>query len=103
MKPPLPEKLKDLVEKAIKLNKSQRRIKKEAMELQRLFSSLTSTEQLVARQVAKGLSNKLIGEVLGMSERTVQSHRGKIFSKLDVENAVELFQFLSDMDNSSSL
>ncbi len=103
VKPPLPEKLKDLVEKAIKLNKSQRRIKKEAMELQRLFSSLTSTEQLVARQVAKGLSNKLIGEVLGMSERTVQSHRGKIFSKLDVENAVELFQFLSDMDNSSSL
>ena len=103
VKPTLPEKLKDLVEKAIKLNKSQRRIKKEAMELQRLFSSLTSTEQLVARQVAKGLSNKLIGEVLGMSERTVQSHRGKIFSKLDVENAVELFQFLSDMDNSSSL
>lgn len=103
VKPPLPEKLKELVEKAIKLNKSQRRIKKEAMELQRLFRSLTSTEQLVARQVAKGLSNKLIGEVLGMSERTVQSHRGKIFSKLDVENAVELFQFLSDMDNSSSL
>ena len=103
VKPPLPEKLKDLVEKAIKLNKSQRRIKKEAMELQRLFSSLTSTEQLVARQVAKGLSNKLVGEVLGMSERTVQSHRGKIFSKLDVENAVELFQFVSDMDNSSSL
>ena len=103
VKPPIPEKLKDLVEKAIKLNKSQRKIKKETKELQKLFSQLTSTEQMVARQVAKGLTNKMIGEVLNMSERTVQSHRSKVFAKLDVGNAVELFQFLSDMDNSSNL
>ncbi|WP_302945169.1 response regulator transcription factor [Turicimonas muris] len=103
VKPPIPEKLKDLVEKAIKLNKSQRKIKKETKELQKLFSQLTSTEQMVARQVAKGLTNKMIGEVLDMSERTVQSHRSKVFAKLDVGNAVELFQFLSDMDNSSNL
>ncbi|WP_282195683.1 LuxR C-terminal-related transcriptional regulator [Turicimonas muris] len=45
----------------------------------------------------------MIGEVLDMSERTVQSHRSKVFAKLDVGNAVELFQFLSDMDNSSNL
>lgn len=103
VKPPIPEKLKDLVEKAIKLNKSQRKIKKETEELQKLFNQLTSTEQMVARQVAKGLTNKMIGEVLDMSERTVQSHRSKVFAKLDVGNAVELFQFLTDMDNSSSL
>lgn len=103
VKPPIPEKLKDLVEKAIKLNKSQRKIKKETKELQKLFSQLTSTEQMVARQVAKGLTNKMIGEVLDMSEKTVQSHRSKVFAKLDVGNAVELFQFLSDMDNSSNL
>lgn len=103
VKPPIPEKLKDLVEKAIKLNKSQRKIKKETKELQKLFSQLTSTEQMVARQVAKGLTNKMIDEVLDMSERTVQSHRSKVFAKLDVGNAVELFQFLSDMDNSSNL
>lgn len=103
VKHPIPEKLKDLVEKAIKLNKSQRKIKKETEELQKLFSQLTSTEQMVARQVAKGLTNKMIGEVLDMSERTVQSHRSKVFAKLDVGNAVELFQFLSDMDNSSNL
>ena len=103
VKPPIPEKLKDLVEKAIKLNKSQRKIKKETEELQKLFSQLTSTEQMVARQVAKGLTNKMIGEVLDMSERTVQSHRSKVFAKLDVGNAVELFQFRSDMDNTSNL
>ncbi|GAB1826352.1 MAG: response regulator transcription factor [Burkholderiales bacterium] len=103
VKPPIPEKLKDLVEKAIKLNKSQRKIKKETEELQKLFNQLTSTEQMVARQVAKGLTNKMIGEVLDMSERTVQSHRSKVFAKLDVGNAVELFQFLTDMENSSSL
>lgn len=103
VKPPIPEKLKDLVEKAIKLNKSQRKIKKETEELQKLFNQLTSTEQMVARQVAKGLTNKMIGEVLDMSERTVQSHRSKVFAKLDVGNAVELFQFLTDMDNSLSL
>ncbi|WP_308514134.1 response regulator [uncultured Turicimonas sp.] len=103
VKPPIPEKLKDLVEKAIKLNKSQRKIKKETEELQKLFNQLTSTEQMVARQVAKGLTNKTIGEVLDMSERTVQSHRSKVFAKLDVGNAVELFQFLTDMENSSSL
>lgn len=103
VKPPIPEKLKDLVEKAIRHNKAQRKIKKEAEELQNLFKLLTSTEQQVARQVAKGLTNKMIGELLGISERTVQSHRSKVFEKLDVENAVELFQFLTDMENSSSL
>ncbi len=98
VKPPEPEKLKEVVEKAVKQNIENRKIKNESDKLKEQFKSLTPAEQLVARQVAKGLSNKTISSVLDISERTVQSHRAKVFEKLELENAVELFQFLKDME-----
>ena len=51
--------------------------------------TLTERELEVLRLVAKGLSNKEIGDELVLSVRTVQGHLGSIFSKLRVSSRTE--------------
>ena len=52
--------------------------------------TLTVKQQQVSDLIAKGHSNKEIGESLGISSRTVEEHRKAVFKKLKVRNAVEL-------------
>lgn len=100
VKPPDPDKLLDLVSKAVAKNKQVRREKAYAESLREQFETLTAAEKKVAYQIAKGLPNSRIAEILEISERTVQSHRANIFAKLDLENPVELNEFLREMQNS---
>jgi DNA-binding NarL/FixJ family response regulator len=44
----------------------------------------------VAAQVVKGLLNKQIGAELGISEKTVKVHRGRVMEKLGVGSVAEL-------------
>ena len=52
--------------------------------------SLSESERRVADLVARGYSNKEIGERLYMSHRTVGSHLYRIFPKLGLRSRVEL-------------
>lgn len=52
--------------------------------------TLTAKQQQVCDLIAKGHSNKEIGDSLGISSRTVEEHRKAIFKKFEVRNAVEL-------------
>jgi DNA-binding CsgD family transcriptional regulator len=54
------------------------------------WSSLTPTEQTVARLVAEGLSNPQIGDRLYVSRRTVQTHLSHVFTKLDISARSQL-------------
>jgi DNA-binding CsgD family transcriptional regulator len=54
------------------------------------WSSLTPTEQTVARLVAEGLSNPQIGDRLYVSRRTVQTHLAHVFTKLDISSRSQL-------------
>ncbi len=53
-------------------------------------SELTPREREVVRLLASGLRNKEIAVALGISERTVKFHLGRIFDKLDVDSRTEL-------------
>jgi len=46
--------------------------------------ALSPREQEVLRLVARGLANKQIGRALGISERTVKAHLGRVFRQLGV-------------------
>ena len=54
------------------------------------WESLSESERRVADLVARGFSNKEIGERLYMSHRTVGSHLYRIFPKLGLRSRVEL-------------
>lgn len=58
------------------------------------FSVLTPREQDVMLCIARGMPNKIIGASLGISQRTVEAHRARIFRKLNIRNAVELVNYV---------
>ncbi|MDD5295450.1 MAG: response regulator [Rhodocyclaceae bacterium] len=58
------------------------------------INKLSPRELDVARLVAEGLPNKIIGLRLDISERTVQVHRQHLMEKLDIHSAAELAQMM---------
>lgn len=56
----------------------------------RRTSTLTSRQQEVARLVGVGLTNRQIGERLGISERTVDQHVHDILVRLDKKSRGEI-------------
>jgi DNA-binding NarL/FixJ family response regulator len=51
---------------------------------------LTEREREVLQLLAQGLSNRAIGEQLGISERTVKTHVANLFDKFGVRTRLEL-------------
>jgi two-component system response regulator DctR len=62
----------------------------------RALAELTEREHEVMRRVVDGRPNKLIADELGISVRTVEVHRARVFEKLNVKSAVELANRLRD-------
>jgi two-component system response regulator DctR len=62
----------------------------------RLLAELTERERDVLRLVTLGRPNKLIADELGISVRTVEVHRARVFEKMNVKSAVELANLLRD-------
>lgn len=55
-----------------------------------LFSRLTERELQVLRHVAQGFTNRSISEQLGISIKTVDTHRTNLMRKLDLHSTAEL-------------
>jgi DNA-binding CsgD family transcriptional regulator len=52
--------------------------------------TLTASEERVARLAATGLTNKQIAASLQISPKTVDSHLGRVYRKLDIRSRAEL-------------
>ncbi|MGD1996201.1 MAG: response regulator transcription factor [Anaerolineae bacterium] len=50
---------------------------------------LTTREVEVLQLVAKGMTNREVGQALGISHRTVQGHLASVYGKLDVSSRTE--------------
>jgi DNA-binding NarL/FixJ family response regulator len=59
-------------------------------------NQLTQREQEICSLLAYGHTNKEIADKLFISERTVETHRSHIFSKLDLKSRAELVRFAID-------
>ncbi len=78
----------------------ERRARQHALQL---WARLTAREKQVAPLVAQGLSSKESAQRLGQADpsnpidyRTVESHRARIFAKLELANSNALLVFLRD-------
>lgn len=84
--------LLDCVHNAIAEDRMRRRVRAWRQDLRRRFDSLTPREQDVLNQVAQGLSNREIAEVLNLSRKTVEVHRAKVMQKMQADTLSELIQ-----------
>ena len=56
-------------------------------------SELTPRELEVVKLIAEAYTNKQIAQTLNVSEKTVESHRGNVLSKLGMRDRVELVRY----------
>ena len=90
---PKPFKESDLmraINAALAQNADAREKKAELADLHERFSSLTPREREVLPLVVSGLLNKQAAAELGISEITLQIHRGKIMKKMRADSLAEL-------------
>ena len=57
-----------------------------------LFDQLSEREREVLGLIVEGLTNKEIGRALGLSPRTVETHRANLFAKLQVDSLAHLIR-----------
>jgi DNA-binding NarL/FixJ family response regulator len=55
--------------------------------------SLTKRETEVVRLVSQGHKNREVAEKLGISVKTVETHRSNVMNKLALRNVVELIRY----------
>jgi FixJ family two-component response regulator len=75
---------------AIALDRDARRKRAELAELRQRLMSLTPRESQVLPLIVSGLLNKQAAAELGISEVTIQIHRGKIMNKMQAGSLAEL-------------
>jgi DNA-binding NarL/FixJ family response regulator len=65
----------------------------EALDLRRPLHKLTERQVQVLRMVAEGHRTRDIANTLGLSVKTVESHRGEIMKRLRVHDVVSLVRY----------
>jgi len=64
------------------------------------YALLTRREREVLELILSSKSNKIMAHSLGVSDRTIEAHRGKIMKKMEVSSVVELTQILMMLKSS---
>lgn len=93
-KPFDPQRLLARVRHAIALDAERSRNECIARHRDALLARLTPRERDVAERVAAGRSNKAVAADLGISERTVELHRGRAMRKLELRTLADLVRLL---------
>lgn len=88
----------DLVQKAIGESVESADIHLQRVAVRARIDLLTPREREVMDLVTEGATNKLIAARLGISEKTVESHRAKVMEKIDVKSLAELIRTLTLID-----
>jgi RNA polymerase sigma factor (sigma-70 family) len=96
-KPVADDTLLRAIDAALAEEARQRADRVEVQELNRRFELLTPRERDVFRLVLAGRLNKQIARELGISEKTVKVHRGRVMSKMGARRVAQLVQYAARM------
>ncbi|MCA9539213.1 MAG: response regulator transcription factor [Myxococcales bacterium] len=94
-KPIKAQQLLTKVEEAIRLDAERYRDRRLAEDFMTRYKKLTPRQTEVLEQLARGLTNKEVGQVLGISPRTVEVHRGRIMQQMMADSMVHLVRELT--------
>ena len=87
--------LVERVQRALAVAEAQHASRAAGDEFAARLASLTEREREVMHRVAAGKLNKVIGDELNISVRTVEVHRARVFAKLGVRSAAEVATLLA--------
>lgn len=93
-KPFTPARLLDQIHAALALDSQRHEALAQQAQLDALLAALTPREHEVLNCVATGQTNKAVGIDLGISERTVELHRGRGMKKLKLRTVAELVRLI---------
>jgi FixJ family two-component response regulator len=82
--------LLDAVDRALSKSQAAQREQFRVADVQARIDALTQREKEVLLAILGGARNKQIANALGISEKTVKAHRGKIMQKLNASSPAEL-------------
>jgi FixJ family two-component response regulator len=82
--------LVDAVQRGIEQDRERRDREAPAQEFRTRIARLTARECEVMARVVRGLPNKEIGQMLGISEVTVKAHRRQVMSKMGAATLADL-------------
>jgi two-component system response regulator EvgA len=63
-----------------------------------MIDALSDRELTILQYLARGISNKLIGETMNLSHKTVSTYKSRMIEKLNVKSAVHLRDFAKRND-----
>jgi len=84
------DELLDCIRRAIDVDRRYRETQRDYGLVAKLFSRLTPRECDVMRLVVEGKANKVIAAELGISQRTVEIHRGRVMRKTNAPSIADL-------------
>jgi two-component system, LuxR family, response regulator DctR len=86
--------LVDRIEQALVSSHEHLEVAQSKGQVAQWLAELTEREREVMQLVITGKPNKLVADALGISVRTVEVHRARVFDKMNVKSAVELANLL---------
>ena len=101
-KPVDEEALLSTIECALKRDEANRRVALERAQLVTRYESLTPREREVLPLLVRGLLNKQVAFDLGITEYTVQIHRGHIMRKMEADSFAALVKFAAKLNLESA-
>ena len=97
-KPVSSEILLEAVERAVESDFAFRQKDFRIVRYQEFYDAPTQREKQILNSVNAGLMNYQIAQRLGLSERTVETHRANAYKKVGVKDLQQLKEFLSHVD-----
>lgn len=89
--------LSSLLDQAIDRHRRVRDSRQRALEIARRLGEVSPREREVMALVVSGRMNKQIAGELGISEKTVKAHRGRVMAKFGVRSVAELVKLCGEL------
>jgi FixJ family two-component response regulator len=90
------------IQRALDRSREARASLAEQAELEHRLAALTPREREVLDLVATGMLNKQIAERLGVAEKTIKVHRGRVMHKMAAASVAELVRMLHKLGRETS-
>jgi FixJ family two-component response regulator len=96
-KPVADDLLLDALQKAVRAHVRSRERHRADRDARERYERLSEREREVLSLIVAGLTNKEIGRALGLSPRTVETHRANLFAKLEAESLAQVIRRYADL------